>query len=389
MPRRPRTVLRIIARLNVGGPARHVVLMSRCLAPDRWRTVLVTGRTDDTEAEMMDLAIDAGLDLEVIDDLGRSLHPIRDFRAFLAILSAIRRHRPAVVCTHTAKAGALGRVAAFIHRVPARVHTFHGHVFHGYFSWLGSRAVVWAERLLGMITHRVLAVSQEVARDLVETHRIAPADRVAVLRLGLDLGEYLADRPSGAFREEMGIAPETPLLVAVGRLVPVKDHALLLEAAAILARTIPEARFVLVGDGPCRADLEERASRPDLAGRVLFTGWRRDLPYILADTDLAVLSSRNEGTPVALIEAAAAARCAVATDVGGVREVVFDGITGTLVPHGDPAAFAGACSRLLDDPAGRSRMGDAARELVKTSYSADRLCAEVDTLYESCLRERP
>ena len=154
-------------------------------------------------------------------------------------------------------------------------------------------------------------------------------------------------------------------------------------------RAIPEARLVLVGDGPCRADLEARAARPDLAGRVLFTGWRRDLTRILADTDLAVLSSRNEGTPVALIEAAAAAIPAVATNVGGVCEVVFDGVTGALVPHGDPAAFAKACAKLLDDPAGRSRMGDAARELVRASYSADRLCADVDTLYESCLQETP
>jgi glycosyltransferase involved in cell wall biosynthesis len=144
---------------------------------------------------------------------------------------------------------------------------------------------------------------------------------------------------------------------------------------------------VLVGDGPCRRDLERRASRPDLAGHASFTGWRRDLTSILADTDLAVLTSRNEGTPVALIEAAAAARAAVATDVGGVREVVDDGVTGILVPHGAPEAFAAACARLLDDPARRERMGAAAREHVRAAYSADRLCAEVDALYERCLRE--
>jgi glycosyltransferase involved in cell wall biosynthesis len=238
VPPRPRTVLRVIARLNVGGPARHVVLMSRGLDPARWRTVLVTGRTDETEADMMDLAVDAGLDLEVIDDLGRRLHPLRDLRALLALLRAVRRHRPDVVCTHTAKAGALGRLAAFVHRVPARVHTFHGHVFHGYFGRLGSRAVVWAERLLARLAHRILAVSEEVAHDLVEVHRIAPAPRVEVLRLGLDLSEFLEGRPRGAFRRELGVPPDAPLLVAVGRLVPVKDHALLLEAAAILARSV-------------------------------------------------------------------------------------------------------------------------------------------------------
>jgi glycosyltransferase involved in cell wall biosynthesis len=349
--------------------------------------VLVTGRTDETEADMSDLAVDAGLDLEVIDDLGRRVDPVRDLRAFLAVLAAVRRHRPDVVCTHTAKAGALGRLAAFAHRVPVRVHTFHGHVFHGYFSGLGSRLVVVAERLLARITHRILAVSEEVARDLVETHRIAPAEKVAVLRLGLDLSAFLADPPGGALRAELGVGPDVPLLVAVGRVVPVKDHALLLEAMARLAPRVPAARLVVVGDGPCRRALEERAARPDLAGRVHFTGWRRDLPAILADADLAVLSSRNEGTPVALIEAAAAARPAVATDVGGVREVVLHETTGLLVPHGDPEAFAEACARILEDPALARRMGEAARDRVRTAHAADRLCAEVEALYETCLAE--
>jgi glycosyltransferase involved in cell wall biosynthesis len=384
-PRR-RTVLRLIARLNVGGPARHVVLMSHCLDETRWRTVLVTGITDGTEAEMSDLARDAGLELEVLPDLGRSLRPLRDLRAFAAILRTVRRHRPDVVCTHTAKAGALGRIAAFVHRVPARVHTFHGHVFHGYFSKLASRVAVLVERGLGRITSRILAVSEEVARDLVEVHRVAPREKVLVMKLGLDLDEFLGDLPRGELRADLGIDATAPLLAAVGRLVPVKDHALMLEAFARLREPHPEAHLALVGDGPCRPDLEARAARPDLEGHVHFTGWRRDLPAILGDMDLAVLSSRNEGTPVALIEASAAGRAAVATDVGGVREVVEHEGTGLLVPHGDADAFAAACARLLDDPDERRRLGEAGRSRVRDAYSAPRLCAEMTRVYEDCLR---
>jgi glycosyltransferase involved in cell wall biosynthesis len=362
--------------------------MSEHLDPTLWRTVLLAGQTDETEADMLDLAIDAGIEHRILPDLGRRMNPLRDLRAFAEILSIIRHLRPDVVCTHTAKAGALGRVAAFVHRVPARVHTFHGHVFHGYFSGLATRAIVWTERLLGRLTSRILAVSEEVARDLVETHRIAPADRVQVVRLGLDLSEFIEDRPRGAFRESQGISPTAPLLVAVGRLVPIKDHALLLESVAILARERPEVRLAIVGDGPCRDTLVARARRDDLRGHVIFTGWQRDLPPILTDMDVAVLTSLNEGTPVALIEGAAAGRPAVATNVGGVREVVEDGVTGHLVPHGDPVAFADACGRLLDDEALRTRMGAAAREHVRTAFSTERLCREVEALYDACIKER-
>jgi len=379
--------LRIIARLNVGGPARHVVLLSQCLDPDRWHTILLAGRADETEAEMLDLAIDAGIEHRILPDLGRRLNPLRDLRAFADILCAIRRHRPDVVCTHTAKAGALGRVAAFVHRVPARIHTFHGHVFHGYFSGIATRAVIWTERLLARLTSRILAVSDEVARDLVEKHRIAPAGKVRVVRLGLDLDALRDDGPRNAFRESLGIPPTAPLLVAMGRVVPVKDHALLLEAFAILARDYPDARLAIVGDGPCMEALTTRAGREDLRDRVIFTGWRRDRPPILADMDIAVLTSRNEGTPVALIEAAAAARPAVATNVGGVREVVDDGVTGLLVPHGDPSAFAAACGRLLRDAPLRRRMGLAAREHVRTAFAVERLRAEVEAIYDACIRE--
>ena len=382
-----RTVLRVIARLNVGGPARHVVLMSAGLEPARWRTVLATGRTDETEAEMLDLAAEAGLRPEIVPGLGRRLRPSSDLRAFFELLRLVRRHRPDVICTHTAKAGTLGRLAAIVHRVPVRVHTFHGHVFHGYFGSTGSRLARLVERALARATTRILAVSEEIADDLVEGHRIAPRERVSVIRLGLDLEPFRSLPPRGAVRRELGVAPNAPFVVTVGRLVPIKDHALLLDAFARVAAARPEARLALVGDGPCRAQLESRAARDDLAGRVLFTGWRRDLPAILADADVAALSSRNEGTPVALIEAAAAGVPAVSTDVGGVRQVVRDGETGRLVPPGDADALAAALIELLDDPAARRAMGGRARQVVAPTYCAERLCREIAALYEECLRE--
>jgi glycosyltransferase involved in cell wall biosynthesis/2-polyprenyl-3-methyl-5-hydroxy-6-metoxy-1,4-benzoquinol methylase len=381
---RPRRVVRVIARLNVGGPALHAVIAAAGLRPE-FDTTLAVGRVAPGEAEATDLLARHGVTPVRVASLGRSLSPADDLRALGALLSLMRRVRPDIVHTHTAKAGALGRVAARLAGVPCVVHTFHGHVFDGYFGKSASRAAVAAERVLARLADRVVAVSDEVARDLAERCRVVPRRKLAVVRVGVPLADFLAcDVHRGALRRELALPPSAPVVALVGRLVPVKEPHLAFDAWRLVRRAVPDATLVVVGDGDLMPSLRARGD----AG-VVFLGWRRDLASILADADLALLTSRNEGTPVALVEAAAAGVAAVATRVGGVPSVVEDGATGLLVAPGDAAAIASAVTSLLTDPARRRAMGDAARVRAVERYGDARLFADLRALYGELLARRP
>jgi glycosyltransferase involved in cell wall biosynthesis/SAM-dependent methyltransferase len=381
--RRPLRLVRVIARLNVGGPALHTVLATAGLRPDV-ETTLATGRVAADETEASDLLARFDVAPVRIAGLGRTLSPLDDLRAFAALLGLFRRVRPDIVHTHTAKAGALGRVAARVAGVPRVVHTFHGHVFEGYFGRVGSTVAVLVERALSRLADRVVAVSDEVGRDLVERFGIVPREKLVVVPVGLPLAEFLrCEAMRGALRRELGVAADAPIAVLNGRLVPVKEAHVALDAWRAVRREIPTATLVVVGDGDSAPALRARRDEG-----VVFLGWRRDIASILADADLALLTSRNEGTPVALVEAAAAAVPAVATRVGGVPSVVEDGVTGVLVPAGDAAAVAAAVVSLLRDAARRRAMGDAARRRAAERWSDARLLADLRALYAGLVDRR-
>ena len=377
-----RRVVRLIARLNVGGPARQAILLSSGLDPRRFETTLVTGRVAEGEADMLPAALAAGLAPIVLSDLGRRVSPLSDLKAFLGVLGVLLRVRPRVLHTHTAKAGTLGRIAGALAGVPVRVHTFHGHVLDGYFGRFGSSLVRAAEVLLSRLTTRIVAVSPEVRDDLVARFRVVPAEKVRVVPLGFDLRRLAATGASrGGFRAELGVGA-APLVVVLGRITGVKAPLLAVEVARRVLLARPDARFAFVGGGDLLEAARAAAAAQGLADRVLFAGFREDVAAVFADADLALLTSVNEGTPVALIEAAAAGVPAVATRVGGVPFVVEDGRTGLLRPSGDAEGLARAALDLLDDPARRLQFGRAAREKVLPIFTAERLIADVMRLYD-------
>lgn len=377
--------------MNVGGPAHHVALLSGRLSPERYDTLLATGAPGPGEASAEHLAGRHGARLVRVPALGPEPHPVRDLRALGALVRLVRRFEPDLVHTHTAKAGALGRLAVELagRPRPVVVHTFHGHVLRGYFGPRTTAAYRGAERVLARRTDRLVGVSHSVVDDLVALG-VAPPERFSVVALGLDLGPFLAvpPDPGGPARRALGVTPEETLAVFAGRLVAVKRVDVLLEAVVAARRSGAPVRLAVAGDGPLRAALEDRAAALGLAQVVTFLGVRDDLPELVRAADVAVLSSAQEGTPVALIEAAAGARPAVATDVGGVADIVT-GDTGRLVPAGDPAAFGAALLDLAADPASRRRMGTAAREHVRDAFAAGRLLADVDALYRDLLSGRP
>ena len=381
-------VLRIIARLNVGGPALHTVLLTERLAPERYDSRLVTGSPDAAEGDYLELHGLAPERLVRLPALGRELSGTRDATALAQLVRLMRRVRPHVVHTHTAKAGTLGRLAAILAGVPVRVHTFHGHVFDGYFSPAKTRAFLAIERTLARRTQRILTVSDHV-RDELLALGIGRPGQVSVVPLGLDLDPFTrADELRGALRRELGVAADAPLVGIVARLVPIKAHEVFLDAAARIAERVPACRFVVVGDGERRAALEALAARSGLGERVHFLGWRADLARIHADLDVMLLTSRNEGSPVALIEAMAAGLPVVATAVGGVPDLVEEGVHGHLAAMDDAAALADATTALLADPARRRALGVAGRARVLARHGAARLVADVDRVYAEELAAR-
>lgn len=300
----------------------------------------------------------------------------------------MRTFQPDIVHTHTAKAGALGRLAArlALGARPIVVHTYHGHVLSGYFPPAKQCAYRLLERGLARTTDQLIGVSQATVDELVAL-RVAPASRFAAIPIGLDLDPFLAAGPAdGAeFRRELGVGPDEVLAVFVGRLVPIKRVDVLLGALTAAGRAGARLRLAIVGDGPLRAELEARSRT--LGVDAEFCGFRTDLPRIAAAADVAVLSSDNEGTPVALIEAAAAACPAVSTHVGGVADIVRPD-TGILVAPGDALALGRGLATLAGDRDLRQRMGAAARRHVAPRFGAERLVRDIDALYASLLAAR-
>ncbi|MCC7043183.1 MAG: glycosyltransferase family 4 protein [Acidobacteria bacterium] len=380
-------VMRIIARLNVGGPAIHATLLSRRLEAEGFDTMLVAGAESREEGSYLELHGGGVRNLQLVSDLGREIHPWRDWLSYRALVRLMREFRPQIVHTHTAKAGMLGRLAAWRCGVPVVVHTFHGHVFRGYFSPAKTAVFVGIERVLARLSTRLLAVSEQV-RDEVLACGVGRPSQFEVLRLGLDLDRFArAGQVRGELRRELGIGSDVPLVGIVARLVPIKAHDVFLAVAARVTRVRPDAVFLIVGDGETKAALVEQAEREGLGGAVRFLGWRSDLDRVYADLDVVVLTSRNEGSPVALIEAMASARPVVSTTVGGVPELVGD--AGLLCPVDDVDALTASVLRLIASPELAESIGNKGRTRVIPAYSEDRLVADMAALYARLLPGPP
>jgi glycosyltransferase involved in cell wall biosynthesis len=388
----PIRILRAITRLNIGGPAIHAILLTRDLNDGSdFRSVLVTGTPAAHEGDFAGLARSNGVEPLIVGALGREISPFDDLVALGCMVRLVRQVGPDVVHTHMAKAGTVGRLAAQICRVPLIVHTYHGHVFHSYFGPIKTRLFLTIERALGRGTHRIIVLG-EGQRAEIAGYRVAPLEKLVPIRLGLELEPFLnVAHNRGHLRRELGISSESPLIGIVGRLAPIKAHEVFLEAARLVGKALPSACFLVIGDGERHTELVAMVERLGLTESVRFLGWRRDLDRIYADLDVVALCSRNEGSPVVLIEALAAARPVVATAVGGVPEVVVHGETGLTVPPSDPGKLAEGMLTLLRDRSLAEQLGQAGRRHVYPRYDSSRLADDMRNLYrrELAARGRP
>lgn len=376
-------VLRVIARLNMGGPAHHVGFLSGLLDPERYETLLLHGEIGAGEAQLSTTADRLGVRRETVPGLRPELRPWDDLRALFGLIRWVRRYKPDLVHTHTAKAGMLARLAAVLagRPRPLIVHTYHGHVLEGYFGPVRNFVYRSLERFLARFSDVLIGVSSATVDDLVRL-RIAPRSKFRVIPIGLDL-EPFTHAPNGtraAFRSEVGAGADDVVLTFVGRLVPIKRVDVALRALSHARASGASVRLAIVGDGEERPGLERLATELGVNDVTTFVGYTDDMVKVTAGSDLALLTSANEGTPVSLIEAAAAGRAAVATAVGGVRDVVTPE-TGVLTDAGDAEALGMAIAELAADSQRRDAMGEAARAHVLSRFSVARLLNDIDGLY--------
>lgn len=383
-------ITRIIARLNIGGPAVNANILSSYLDRNLFETKVVYGSLAEGEGDLAHLMRTSGVDMELVPELGREISVFDDLKAFFKILAILRRERPDIVHTHTAKAGTLGRMAAIVSGVKVKIHTFHGNVFRHYFGAFKTALFIFIERTLGLFTTRIIAVSKRQKLELIRDFKIVPHDKCDVIPLGIDISglRETGNKADKALKDELG---DGDSLVAgiIGRLVPIKNHKMFLMAADEVRRRRPDlrARYVIIGDGELRKELECLATTLGISGIVHFTGWRQDLGNIYQSLDIVALTSLNEGTPLALIEALAMGRAIIAAEVGGVSDIIDDGVNGLLVAKGDLNGFVEGLIRLLEDRDLRARLG---REALQKSavFDKDNLVKSMSKLYMDCLEGR-
>lgn len=331
-----------------------------------------------------------GADVVFVSTLCRPVSPLDDLRSLVRLYRELKRLRPSIVHTHMAKAGLIGRLAAAAYNATrgsaprARlVHTYHGHVLEGYFSSAATAVFIGLERALARLSDAIVAISPAIRHELLEAYRIGRESQYRVVRLGFDLAPFAAidDGAREEARRTLSVPDGVPVIATVGRLTAIKRHTLFLDVFKRVIDRHPAAVALIAGDGDLRAGLEAQAASLGIASQVRFLGWRRDLATIYAATDVFLLTSRNEGTPVALIEAMASGVPGVSTDVGGVRDVIGDaGATGE-----DDRQLAEGVLGFLADPVRRKRAGELARARVLQHFDIDRLVREIAALYRDLL----
>jgi len=384
----PIRILRVIARLNMGGPAIHVANLAAGLETRGYHTTLVAGSLARGEDSMAFLAERLGVTVVSVAELQREVSALHDARSVHRVAELIRSERPHILHTHTAKAGAIARAAALLAggaRPPVVLHTFHGHVLKGYFDAGRTALFRHVERTLARACDVLVAVSPEVRDELVELG-VAPREKFVVIRLGIPLEERLGDPTADAdYRRLYGIPRDAFVVGWVGRMTGVKDTSAVVEIVRAARELGVNAVLCMVGDGPDRERLERLAHELGIARQCYFVGYQSDVAGYYRLFDVFLLPSVNEGTPVSAIESLASGTPVVANRVGGVPDVVRDGMDGFLVEAGDTDAAAASLAKLAVDPELRARLGASGRARVFERYSVERLVDDVDRLYRSLL----
>ena len=396
MPR----ILRIINRFNLGGPTYNAAYLTKYMPP-HYETLLIGGEKEESEESSAHILNSLDLTSTIIPEMKRSINPLNDYNAYKKIKHIIKEYKPDIVHTHAAKAGTIGRLAAYTSKVPVIVHTFHGHVFHSYFNKAKTSVFKNIERNLAAKSTKIIAISEKQKYELGTIHRICPPEKIEIIPLGFDLSRFqenIEDKRR-AFRKQYNIADDEIAVGIVGRIVPVKNHELFVRAwKEVCDKSTKKIRAFVVGDGEDRGKVEELALSLGISICVgdfenskcslTFTSWIKDVDVVNAGVDIIALSSLNEGTPVSLIEAQAGNNPVVSTKVGGIENVVIHNKTGLLSEIGDTQGYANNLLRLIEDVDLRLQMQKLGWENVREKFHYTRLVKDMDKLYSTLLHSK-
>jgi glycosyltransferase involved in cell wall biosynthesis len=390
-------VLRIINRFNLGGPTYNVAYLSKYL-PEEYETKLIGGLKEDSENSSLFILDNLGIKPEIIEEMRRDVNLWRDLNAFFRIRKIIKSYKPDIVHTHASKAGTIGRLAAYTCGVKVIVHTFHGHVFHSYFGWLKTYFYKTVERFLASKSTRIVAISKKQKEELSQQFSICKADKISVIPLGFDLKRFTEniDEKRKAFRTEYYIENDVIAIGIVGRLVPVKNHKLFIDAIRYVKQhSRKKVRAFIIGDGEMLNPIKNYILDLEMdycfyetrkyQSTFCFTSWIKEVDVCYAGVDIVALSSLNEGTPVSLIEAQAANKPIVSTNVGGIENVVMKNQTALLSEINNPMEFYTNLLRLVEDDNLRTTMSTSAKQSVMSKFTYQSLAENMANLYTNLL----
>ena len=391
-------VLRIINRFNIGGPTFNAAYLSKYL-PSKYETLLIGGEKEDHEESSLHVLHELGLKPLIIPEMRRSINPLNDYFVYRKLKNIIEEFKPDIVHTHAAKAGTIGRLAAYNAKVPVILHTFHGHVFHSYFNKTKTAVFKNVERNLAAKSTKIIAISERQKYELGTIHRICAPEKIEVVPLGFDLTRFQENYETKrkSFRTQYNIADDEIAVGIIGRIVPIKNHEMFIRAwKAASDKTSKKIRAFIVGDGENRTKVENLAKELGISVctqnfekskcSLTFTSWIKEIDFVNAGLDIVALCSLNEGTPVSLIEAQAANNPVLSTKVGGVENIVMEGKTGLLCEVGDIDKYSAQLLELLENDELRTKMQQAGWESVKEKFHYTRLVKDIDKLYSSLLK---
>jgi len=385
-------VLRIINRFNIGGPTYNATFLTAFIGDD-FETKLIGGLPDVGESDSLYILDKYAVKPTLIKEMVRLPNLKSDLEAYKRLKQIIKEYKPDIVHTHASKAGALGRKAAKSCKVPIIIHTFHGHVFHSYFGKLKTAIFKKIERSLARKSDAIIAISDIQKNELTDIHGICSAEKVTVVPLGFDLLQFHEKRESERhrIREEYGIADDEVAIAIIGRLAPVKNHAYFLEVVdAVLQKTTSKIKCFIVGDGPERELIEERVHQINEKhnNSIKLTSWVSDVASFNAGMDIICLTSKNEGTPVSLIEAQASGIPVITTDVGGIKDIVLDGNTGFIIPKNSKEEFISRLLELANDEKKRQIMSQNGWTYVQEKFHYNTLVKNMDALYWGLIEKK-
>lgn len=385
-------VLRIVNRFNIGGPTYNATFLTRFISDD-FETLLVGGLPEEGEKDSLHITEKYGVQPMLIEELRREPGFSADRKAYKRLKEIIRDFQPDIVHTHASKAGALGRRAANACGVPIVVHTFHGHVFHSYFGRTKTFIYKSVERMLARRSSGIVAISEEQRRELAEVHKICKGHKIKVIPLGFDLAQFASEKEAKRkiTRERLGLNDDTVAVAIIGRLAPIKDHDFFLRVVEkVLSGSGADVHFFIVGDGSERERIEEQVDRLNekFGRRITMTSWVTDIDTFNAGMDIICLTSKNEGTPVSLIEAQATGIPVISTDVGGVKDVVSEGETGFIVPVGDLEQYSEKLELLIENEKIREKMSQNGWNFVREKFHYTRLVKDMEAYYLELLEQK-